>query len=90
MSAIPVWAYAVMVLAGAVAAALPYLSTLAHKLERPAPQPNAASAAPTYSRAEWINQLVTLSNTAESLEQTDVATASRALISALVAVREKA
>lgn len=41
-----------------------------------------------YDRAAWVNECCDLVNVADSLGQADVATAGRALIAALVAVKE--
>jgi len=56
-------------------------------------EPDATPEAPmvnrTFLRAAWINDLCALTARADAEGQTEVATASRALIAALVAVKEK-
>lgn len=82
---IPSWVYVAIIAGAAVAAAYPSIKAALDRPSVPASKPQAAQA---YSRAAWINQLCDLTNEAERAGQGDVATASRALIAALVAVRE--
>lgn len=86
MTEIPSWVYLICIL-GAVAAGVG--PTVLRAVAARAPSvPASVPSQRAYSRAAWINQLCDLTSEAERLGQADVATASRALIAALVAVKE--